>query len=534
MTPTGFRLDDDRIHPPSLAAWALHFGRPIADPAALRARLGEGDLPTAVAEAAAARPDAPALRIGETSVTHGWLEDSAGRAAGALQRLGMGPERIVLLMADPSITTIVAYLGALRSGATVVLGHPGSTPDELRRLADAVAPRMAIGRGHGLRTAIEARLPSVDEFVGLGEDDRAHASAVLDGSSDDYLPARPLNPDQPAILAFTSGTTGSPKCAPLSHRNLLASIRAAMWAWQWSPHDHLVHCLPISHQHGLSGIHATLLAASQATVLGRFDADALLATVQEREATVMFAVPSIHARLLEELGSRVAELSSLRIATSGSAPLPIELAQRVQQATGQLPLERYGSTEAGLNVSNPLHGRRVPGAVGLALPGVEVCVISGEADVLPAGEPGEILVRGPQVFSGYRGVPSENDFMLDWFRTGDLGVVDPETGYLYIVGRSKDVIITGGMNVYPREVEDAIRSAGVTDVAVVGVPSERWGEEVIAVVAPAGLATESIAAAAAAVLAPYKRPKRIVAVPTIPRSATGKVDTTAVAKLVSS
>jgi malonyl-CoA/methylmalonyl-CoA synthetase len=255
-----------------------------------------------------------------------------------------------------------------------------------------------------------------------------------------------------------------------------------MLAWRWSKHDHLVHSLPISHQHGLSGIHATLLAGSRATILSDFDPGELLTTASLSGATVLFGVPAIHQRLIDHVGQKGRLPASVRLVTSGSAPLPAEIARTFEETFGHQIVERYGTTESGLNVSNPYVGAREPGHVGVPLPGVEIAIVGEYGQRMTPGEHGEVVVRGPQVFNGYR--DEEPDGFIDgWFRTGDLGVVDPRSGYLRLVGRTREVIITGGMNVYPREVEDAIREAGeVTDVAVIGVPSSRWGEEVVAFV----------------------------------------------------
>ncbi len=297
-----------------------------------------------------------------------------------------------------------------------------------------------------------------------------------------------------------------------------------MWAWRWSGNDHLVHALPISHQHGLSGIHATLIAGSQATILRHFQPDALLETISNNLASVFFAVPAIHRRLLADLGEQAARLSPLRLVTSGSAPLSIDTARRFQEVTGQRIVERYGTTESGLDVSNPYEGDRIPGQVGLPLPGVEISIVDDSGEVAPPGEPGELVVRGPQVFAGYL-AEARDAFLADWFRTGDDAVIDPGSGYLSLVGRRKELIITGGMNVYPREVEEAIRqSPDVVDVAVVGVRSERWGEEVVAFVAPETVDGGAVSAFIEASLAPYKRPKRILAVRELPQSQMGKID----------
>jgi len=494
------------------------------DPVGVRDRLGAGDLPTAFSSTADRRSGFPALTIGDATRTHDELDSAAALAGAQMKSLGSGPGETVMLIADSGIVEVVAYLGALRTGAAVVLANPSLTAVEMRRIAAASGARLLIGRGAGLQACAADPPSTVIDVVGLDEDDRPIASVLLPDISAAPMEVPDIDPDSPAVLAYTSGTTGQPKCAPLSHRNLLASIRGAMWAWRWTQEDHLFHSLPISHQHGLGGIHATLLAGSRATILVPFDPEALLARVAKGGATVLFGVPAIHQRLLNDLGDRAGHLGSLRLVISGSAPLPVEMAQRFEAVTGMRILERYGTTESGLDVSNPYEGERIPGKVGLPLPGVEVAVVDDNGKSVPSGEPGEILVRGPQVFVGYRGAGPDS-FVGKWFRTGDDGVVDPQSGYLSVVGRRKELIITGGMNVYPREVEEVTRrSAEVSDVAVVGVPSERWGEEVVAFVTPATVDAAKLSGRIARELAPYKRPKRILPVQELPRSAVGKID----------
>ena len=494
------------------------------DPVGVRHRLGTGTLPAAFTETARRRPNFAALTIGDRSMSHGELDSAAARAAAGLEHLGAGPGRVVMLMAETGMDQVVAYLGTLRTGASAVLVNPSLTAVEVGRIAADSGASWVVGSGPSLDGVSRTDLSSVEEIVGLVPEDHDASSVLLAGLPADEGASPPIDPDSPAILAFTSGSTGRPKCAPLSHRNLLASIRGVMWAWRWSEGDHLVHSLPISHQHGLGAIHATLLAGSQATLLGRFDAELLLETVLGVEASVVFAVPTIHERLLAELGARAARLGRLRLITSGSAPLPADLARRVEDIVGQVPVERYGTTESGLDVSNPYDGTRVPGTVGLPLPGVEVSIVGDDGEPVAPGMAGEVVVRGPQVFAGYLGEGEGEAFLHDWFRTGDIGIREEESSYLRLVGRSKELIISGGMNVYPREVEDALRSVpGLSDVAVIGVPSERWGEEVVAFVSPAEVRPEQVAELASLQLAAYKRPKRIYALAQIPRSSMGKI-----------
>ena len=299
-----------------------------------------------------------------------------------------------------------------------------------------------------------------------------------------------------------------------------------MAAWRWSSDDVLVHALPLQHAHGLTAVHMTLLSGSRSVVLPRFDPEALCRTIAEERATVMFGVPAVYDRLLGWDGFRDADLSSLRLATSGSAPLSPRVSDEVATVLGHRPLERYGLTEAGFLLSNRYDGERLPGSVGWELPGVEIRLIDGTGAEVDDSEEGEIVTRGPQVFSGYIDVDAADTFTPDgWFRTGDLGVRSTETGAISITGRLKELIITGGMNVHPREVELVLEAhAGVTAAAVVGRPSDRWGEEVVAFIVPEGdLDTDELAEAVKADLASYKRPKSYVVVDDLPRNHMGKV-----------
>jgi malonyl-CoA/methylmalonyl-CoA synthetase len=292
------------------------------------------------------------------------------------------------------------------------------------------------------------------------------------------------------MLCYTSGTTGAPKGAMLSHGNTLASCEALRIAWRWSATDRLVLALPLFHVHGLGvGLHGTLLCGASVVLLPRFDGDLVLDAAREHDATLFFGVPTMYARL----------------ATNARAGVRV--------------LERYGMTETIMNVSNPYDGERRPGTVGFPLPGVEVRL---------AEPTGEILLRGPNVFPGYWGREdaTRDAFTAEgWFRSGDIGARDPD-GYLRIVGRAKELIISGGYNVYPREVEDVLlEHPAVAEVAVVGEPSDEWGEVVVAVVVAAGDApdADALLAFAAEELAPYKRPRRVRYVDALPRNALGKV-----------
>ena len=305
----------------------------------------------------------------------------------------------------------------------------------------------------------------------------------------------------------------------------------------------LVHALPLFHQHGLGGLHATLIAGSTAHLRSRFDPADLIATVRAEGGTVLFGVPATYQALLGHADGAVAGsadgaplLQGLRLAVCGSAPLSPVLAARLPALLGQLPLIRYGTTESGLDVSHPLGAAR-PETVGLPLPGVE-CRIWSAGREAPPGADGEIQLRGPQVFSGYwhdDGATAAAFTPDGWFRTGDIGAVDPATGHLVIRGRTKELIISGGLNVYPREVEIALeRHPAVAEAAVAGLPHPRWGEQVTAWVVPRPGATVSeaeLAAHARTLLAAYKCPKQVFTLTGLPRNPLGKLNRAALTRL---
>jgi malonyl-CoA/methylmalonyl-CoA synthetase len=344
---------------------------------------------------------------------------------------------------------------------------------------------------------------------------------VVVGPAVDLPDAQPVtldasSPEQPALIGYTSGTTGVPKGAVLSHANLLAGTESVVLAWRWTASDRLVLALPLFHSHGLCvGLHGTLLAGGSAVLLPRFDVAAVLDAARGHAATLFFGVPTMYHRLAGS--ARARELARLRLCVSGSAPLAAELHQALAIQAGQHVLERYGMTETVMLVSNPHDGERRAGTVGFPLPGVELRLADG----------GDILVRGPNVFDGYweRPEATAESFADGWFRTGDVGAIDSD-GYLRILGRSKELIISGGLNVYPREVEEVLlTNPDVAEVAVVGIPSDEWGEVVTAFVVPAGnqATAESLRAYASERLAPFKCPRRVHFVGDLPRNALGKV-----------
>lgn len=503
-----------------------------APPTELRTELAQGSIVLAAHETALAVPSRPAVDIDGVSLTHGELDQRAARTAGWLRRRGLEPGDVILISSPSSLALVVAYLGSLRAEGTVVLANPAYTEAELEYLVEDSGARVALGAGPGLERmeSIAARRQRALDVVAL--DRLCSEQSAVDGE----LALAPVlepplpDPERPALLAYTSGTTGRPKTVPLLDANVLSSIRAVMLAWRWSREDVLVHALPLFHQHGLGGLHTALLSGSCAVIQSRFDPEQLCRGIDAARASVLFAVPSMYGRLAEWQGNQAVALRALRLLVSGSAPLSPVLAERIAQLAGQPPLDRFGTTESGLDASNPYADARVLASVGLPLPGVELAIADEHGHTLDPGHEGEIVVRGPQVFRGYRGAPEANleaFYPGKWFRTGDVGRIEPSNGYLHITGRSRELIISGGMNVYPREVEFALEAhPAVARAAVVGVPSERWGEAVVAAVVPAAGVSrpldQELLDFTRSRLAPYKCPKRVLFVSELPVNAMGK------------
>jgi len=476
------------------------------DPAAA----GAGNLPRAWGRAWQADPEQPQIHDPARGwLSRGELEQESARRAGRLARHGLEAGDRVLLSAESGWDLVATYVACQRRGLVVIPTNTAYGPRELEHLVTDARPRAAIvdaPERAGLLAEIAPELDCLGPALELPDG----PTPVLDAAA----------PHSPALLCYTSGTTGRPKGALLSHANCLASAEALRRAWRWTQADRLWLVLPLFHMHGLGvGLHGTLHAGGSLVLQRGFDPDAVLDGIEDLAATLFFGVPTLFHRLVRH--PRVRALARLRLCVSGSAPLPAALHAELEAATGQRILERYGMTETLMLVSNPEPpelGERRPGSVGWPLPGVELRL---------AGEPAEIQVRGPNVFGGYWERPDANAeaFTPDgFFRTGDLGTLDSD-GYLRIVGRARELIISGGYNVYPREVEDAIRAhPAVEDAAVVGEPSSEWGERVVAYAvlkAPlelAGLRTFLLDA-----LAPFKHPRALYAVSALPRNALGKV-----------
>ena len=459
------------------------------------------------------------------------MRAQTAQLARALVKAGLQPGDRVAVQVEKSATAVLLYLATLRAGGVHVPLNSAYTLHEMEYFLDDAAPRIVVCAPEKRREMV----PLAERFGGatlltLGADAGSGTLVAAAGTEPAEFADVERGAADPAAILYTSGTTGRSKGAVLTHGNLLSNARTLAQLWRFVPADVLVHALPIFHIHGLFIAINTVLAARASLILQpRFEPAAVLAAL--REATVLMGVPTFYTRLLQEPGLDRAACARMRLFVSGSAPLLAETHHQWRERTGHAILERYGMSETGMNASNPCEGERVPGSVGLPLPDVELRIADPATGTpVAAGATGVIEVRGPNVFSGYWRQPEKTraEFRADgFFVTGDLGHID-ERGYLWIVGRAKDLIITGGYNVYPREIEEAIDAIdGVEESAVIGLPHADFGEGVTAVVVapgrPAALDEAALQHALRERLAAYKIPKRVLFVAALPRNAMGKV-----------
>ena len=478
--------------------------------------------------------DATAIETADTAAPlyYTWrdLERGTAMLANLIDSLALPPASRIAVQTEKSVEALMLYLAVLRAGHVFLPLNTAYQAGEIEYFVGNAEPAMVVcaGKNFGWVSKI-AFLAGTKHVFTLNED---RSGTLLDRASfqsDRHTPAVRAADDLAAIL-YTSGTTGRSKGAMLTHANLLSNAQVLHQAWGWRNDDVLIHALPIFHVHGLFvASHGALLAGAKMIWFGRFDPRAAAARLPE--ATVFMGVPTLYVRLLGEAGLTKQACKGMRLFVSGSAPLLIETFKAWQERTGHTILERYGMSETVMLTSNPYRpeNARRGGTVGRPLPGVSVRVHDDKAQALPAGEIGGIEVRGPNVFKGYWRMPEKTreEFTADgWFRTGDVGKVDAD-GYVTIVGRSKDLIITGGYNVYPAEIEGYVNDLpGVLESAVIGVPHPDFGEAVVAVVVRkpgAALDGAAVTAALKAQIANFKVPKQIYLVEELPRNTMGKV-----------
>ena len=462
--------------------------------------------------------------------SYGEVLTRASRLLHRLRQRGVEPGDPVIVQVEKSEMAIALYLACLAAGAIFIPLNTAYTRSELAYFLDDAEPRLAVVTP-GLHATM-AGLVEERGQTGLDVMDAGGEGSLTAGL--DTLPAyaetTPVAADDIACILYTSGTTGQPKGAMLTHGNLAAGALSLEAAWEWRDDDVLIHALPIFHVHGLFvALHCAMLGGSKVYFLPGFDAGRIIEKMPS--ATVLMGVPTFYTRLLDHPGLDRSTCRNMRLFISGSAPLLPETFNEWERRTGHRILERYGMTETNMNLSNPLHGERRPGSVGFPLPGVEARIMGEDGEPVADGEIGSLQVRGPNVFPGYWRKPEKSleEFTEDgYFITGDLASRDPQSGHYAIVGRAKDLIITGGYNVYPKEVEVVIDDIpGVRESAVIGVPDPDLGEVVTAVVVTSDTdrspAPDEIIAGAEEHLARYKVPRRVHVVSELPRNAMGKV-----------
>jgi malonyl-CoA/methylmalonyl-CoA synthetase len=464
-----------------------------------------------------------------TALTYDGLLERSGRAANALVALGVGPGDRVAAQVDKSTDMIVVALACFRTGAALLPLNTAYTLAELEYFLADAEPALTLCRPDSLAAirALAHRLGrSAVESLGVAHDG-TFAERIANSRAD--FETVPRASDDLAAILYTSGTTGRSKGAMLTHENLSSNALALIDCWRFTSADRLIHALPVFHTHGLFvAVNVALLSGATMIYQHRFDPDAVIAAMPT--ATSLMGVPTFYTRLLDHPGLTRDACAGMRLFVSGSAPLLSETHVAWRERTGFSILERYGMTETNMITSNPYDGERRAGTVGFALPGVSVRISEPDGGApVTAGDIGVIEVKGPNVFRGYWRMPEKTaqEFRPDgFFITGDLGRVDAD-GYIHIVGRAKDLVISGGFNVYPKEVESEIDAIdGVVESAVFGVPHADFGEGVTAVVVlrpGASLSESAILSTLAGRLAKFKAPKRVFVVASLPRNAMGKV-----------
>jgi malonyl-CoA/methylmalonyl-CoA synthetase len=471
--------------------------------------------------AAKTKPERPFLIVGdEMLLTYGEMLAQTSRASAWLRSKGLKQGDRAIIQAHKSPAAVIFYLACLRAGVTFIPLNTAYQDSELTYFLGDAEPSLLVA---------SAGLPG--QTVAFAGERSILAGDLQSAPWTDFpgeLEVTEVENRDPAAILYTSGTTGRSKGAVLTHGNLSSNVLVLAQAWHWQEDDVLLHALPIFHAHGLFvALHLALLCASPILFHERFDAAAVLRDLST--ATVFMGVPTFYTRLLSEREFDAALCQNIRLFVSGSAPLLDSTFEEFRQRTGHVILERYGMTEALMVTSNPYDGPRIAGSVGPSLPGVSVRVVGEDGQRAPIGDPGILEIKGPNLFDGYwrNSEKTAEDHTEDgYFISGDIATED-DAGYIRIVGRAKDLIISGGYNIYPKEIELAIDAMdGVTESAVIGVPHPDFGEGVVAIVVRedgASIDPDAIAKVLIAELAAFKRPKKIVIVDDLPRNAMGKV-----------
>jgi malonyl-CoA/methylmalonyl-CoA synthetase len=473
----------------------------------------------------------------DSGLHYSWqdLDDGSAMLANLLVSLNLPGGARIAVQAEKSVESLMLYLATLRAGLIYLPLNTAYQSAEMAYFIEDALPAVVICTGRNFGWISKLAFTAGTAYVFTLNDDRTGSLLERASQMSRQHPVASRTPDDLAAIIYTSGTTGRSKGAMLSHGNLLSNAQVLQKAWGWRTAeqggDVLIHALPIFHVHGLFvAIHGALLNGSKMIWMARFEPQKVLGYFSR--ATVFMGVPTLYVRLLAEPGLNAPAVCAMRLFISGSAPMLLETFKEWQARTGHCILERYGMSETVMLTSNPYfpeQGARLGGTVGPALPGVQLRVVDDGGHALPCGAVGGIQVKGPGVFKGYWNMPAKTaeEFTVDgFFKTGDVGHVDAQ-GYVTIVGRSKDLIISGGYNVYPAEIEGYINALpGVAESAVVGVPDADFGEVGVAVViakVDAAPDPAQIVAALKSTLANFKVPKRCYVVAELPRNAMGKV-----------
>ncbi|NVM25134.1 MAG: AMP-binding protein [Desulfobacterales bacterium] len=468
----------------------------------------------------------------ETEISYGALNRDAVRMANTFLDRGVTKGDRVVLYLPKSLAFIVAHLALQKIGAIGVPLNPGFKQSEMEYLLKDTEARLVLSgvEQEEIIKEIDPRLPTI-----VIHTERPYQDLDFFRSASDVITeVEEIGPEDPGLIIYTSGTTGKPKGAILTQRNLVHDARNIIKIWEITESDVLCHALPLFHVHGLCfALHTALMAGSHVIMLDSFSPEAVIGVLSQKEGgyvcTLLMAVPSMYGKMMEYVGEGKLDFEHMRLWTSGSAPLLVKDFERIKRIFGKEPVEREGMSETGMNFSNPVRGVRKPGSIGVPLPDLEVRIVDPETfvDVAP-GQTGEIWLKGPAVTPGYWRKPEETAkaFEKGWFRTGDLGRVD-EDEYYYLTDRIKHIIISGGENISPKEVETVINQLeGVAESSVVGIPDDKWGEKVGAAVVTkpgARVNAQEIQGFCRKHLHNWKCPKEIVFLKELPKNRMGKV-----------